>query len=131
MQFHIQHCFTLLLFILLSLQIKHFLADYPLQNKYMLRKTAKKGWQLPLLAHAGVHGGLTWLVLWPLVGFSFSFVFGVIDFCIHFCVDLWKARYTNHHPFQKAFWIAHGIDQLAHNATYIAIAFVAIATTAN
>lgn len=123
-----QHCFTLLLFMLFSLQVKHFLADFPLQSKYMLRKTAKKGWFKPLLAHAGVHGGLTWLVLMPLVGFSGAIIYGAADTVVHFCIDFWKARFTTHHPFQKQFWNAFGLDQLAHQLTYIAIAFVAMAT---
>lgn len=130
MQIYPMHCLTLLLFMLISLQAKHFLADFPLQTKYMLKKSAKKGWQLPLLSHAGMHGGLTALVMWPLVGFQIAFVSGLIDFCIHFCVDFWKARYTNSNPFQKSFWISFGLDQLAHQLTYIALAFVAVAIVA-
>jgi Protein of unknown function (DUF3307) len=36
-------------------QFKHFIADYPLQNAYMLGKFKRKGWVLPLLAHSSVH----------------------------------------------------------------------------
>ncbi len=46
------------IFILLCIfQIKFFICDYVLQNKYMLGKF-KSGWDFapPLLAHAGVHG---------------------------------------------------------------------------
>jgi hypothetical protein len=130
MQFHPLHCLTLLLFALISLQVKHFLADYVWQTKYMLRKTAKKDWQLPLLAHAGFHGALTALVLFPLVGI-YAIAYGILDLCIHFLVDLWKARYTEKNPFNKKFWIAFGLDQLAHQLTYIAIAFLAITMAMN
>lgn len=114
---------TLLLFLLISFQIKHFLADFPLQTKYMLRKTAKHGWKCPLLAHAGVHGGFTFLVIWPLASLKVALLCGLADFTVHLCVDFWKARFTNSHPFQKSFWIAFGMDQTMHQLTYIVIAY--------
>lgn len=119
--------FDVLLVILVSLLVKHFAADYLLQTKYMLRKANKKGWLLPLLTHAAVHGTLTCLVLLPLVG-SKAFMFALMDLVIHFGVDLWKSRTNRYHAFDKRFWIAHGLDQLAHELTYLMIAFLAMAS---
>ena len=80
-----------MIFILLAVyQIKHFLADYPLQGAYMLKKFLG-GWQwvLPLAAHAGVHGLFTLAIcffvnpaLWWL---------SLVDFSIHFTMDRIKA----------------------------------------
>lgn len=49
--------------LLIAFQVKHFLADYPLQNRYMLGKF-KDGWAFfwPLMAHAAVHGFGTFLI---------------------------------------------------------------------
>jgi hypothetical protein len=51
---------------LVAFQIKHFLADFPLQGKYMLGKfKGGTDWVLPLVAHSGVHALFTLaIVLW-------------------------------------------------------------------
>jgi len=76
--------------LLIWFQVKHFLADYPLQGQYMLGKF-KEGWDflLPLLAHVGVHGAMTlgiclWLrpEMWWLA---------LVDMAIHFTMDRIKA----------------------------------------
>lgn len=84
------------LFVLLIMfQIKHFLADYPLQGSYMLGKF-KPGWDFvkPLLAHVGVHMVFTylilllccpWLVGWQLITLTLT------DGVIHFVMDRIKA----------------------------------------
>ena len=54
----------LTLFVLLVLyQVKHFVADYPLQGTYMLGKFKKNGWVLPLAAHCGVHALFTFAIV--------------------------------------------------------------------
>jgi len=78
-------------FILLVIfQLKHLVADYFLQGKYMLQKF-KPGWDFffPLLAHVTVHGGMTLAVclyfaphLWWLA---------LVDMGIHFTMDRLKA----------------------------------------
>lgn len=78
--------FSLLVFF----QLKHFIADYPLQGKYMLQKF-KPDWDffVPLLAHASVHALFTlavclWLAphLWWLA---------LVDLAVHFVMDRAKA----------------------------------------
>lgn len=91
-------------------QIKHFLADFPLQNSYMLGKfKAGLDFIKPLAAHCGVHAGFTLLIT---AGYMFykdslspqnwyiPFAFAVMDFVIHFIMDRikaapkWWGRYT-------------------------------------
>ena len=99
------------LFVLLTVfQIKHFLADYPLQGNYMLGKF-KPGWDFvkPLLAHVGVHMAFTfvillvfcpWLLWCQIVGLT------LLDGVIHFVMDRIKAgpkylgRYKTVNKFQ-------------------------------
>lgn len=78
-------------FILLVVyQLKHFVADYPLQGKYMLKKFLP-GWGFffPLLVHVTVHGGMTLaiaLVVNPAVWWVC-----LVDAGIHFTMDRLKA----------------------------------------
>jgi hypothetical protein len=78
-------------FILLILfQVKHFLADYPLQNNFMLGKF-KPGWDfiLPLVAHSGVHALFT-LVICLFIAPHFWYL-ALVDFVVHFVMDRIKA----------------------------------------
>jgi len=110
--------------ILVVFQIKHFMADFPLQNEFMLRKRLP-GWEFvwPLTAHCAVHGLLTLAIcsyvrsnLWWLAG---------ADFGIHFFMDRLKAgpRYLGRYsdPKTTAFWNCFGLDQMVHQLTYVFI----------
>ena len=110
---------------LIAFQVKHFLADFVLQNKYMLRKTARTDWVGPLLTHSLVHSIGTFLVLVYFIG-AYAIYFALVDFAVHTGIDAWKARMTEQNVFRKSFWVALGLDQLAHQLTYIAMTFVAI-----
>lgn len=85
--------------LLLVYQIKHFLADYPLQTPYMLKKfLPNAGFFWPLCAHAGIHAAFTLViasVFFVYVGFEFPIIFilgiAYFDFIIHFVMDRIKA----------------------------------------
>jgi hypothetical protein len=107
--------------LLLIFQAKHFIADYPLQGKYMLGKF-KADWSffLPLLAHAGVHAAFTLAIalyfkpgLWWL---------SLVDLVVHFCVDRIKAgpKYLGRFKdmYEPIFWHCLGLDQMAHHLTH-------------
>lgn len=79
------------IFLLLVLfQVKHFMADYPLQNGYMLKKFLSDwGFVLPLLSHAGVHAGFTLAIcLWWAPNLWWL---ALVDLIIHFIMDRAKA----------------------------------------
>lgn len=81
------------LFILLVVyQIKHFLADFPLQTPYMLGKF-KGGldWVLPLLAHVAVHGAGTYMIACIFGRPEIAFTLAFFDMGIHFAMDRVKA----------------------------------------
>jgi hypothetical protein len=121
-----------LAFILLVLfQIKHFLADFPLQFPFMVRRKGLPGWQflLPLCAHCAIHALFTLLiVLW--VDPNYWWLAGA-DFLIHFVLDRMKAgpfyfgRFSD--PNSVSYWTVFGFDQMAHHLTYLWIVWVLIA----
>lgn len=125
--------------LLLAFQVKHFLADYPLQRRFMLGKF-KNGWDfvIPLLAHVGVHAAFTFLI---------ACQFGVVkaawcalfDAVVHFIMDRIKAskKYLGRFKPLTAvtaptatpdqwrsndyFWWSLGLDQAVHHLTHYAI----------
>ena len=80
--------------LLVVYQLKHFLADYPLQNSYMLKKfLGGRDWILPLATHAGVHAVFTFVIsavyLQDLT--MLSVALAAVDFVCHFVMDRVKA----------------------------------------
>lgn len=79
--------------LLVVYQIKHFLADYPLQTPYMLGKFKKyPDFIHPLLTHASVHALFTMFIA-MCCGASGHMVagLGLFDMTVHFIVDRIKA----------------------------------------
>ena len=118
-------------FILLIIyQFKHFLADFPLQNTYMLGKFKESRWILPLASHAGVHATFT-LVIAYFFTESLNIILFVtaLDFVIHFIMDRIKASPNllgRWKPDQAMFWNALGIDQMVHHLTHYIIIFILV-----
>jgi hypothetical protein len=137
------------LFLLLVLfQLKHFLADFPFQTDWMLRKFAPD-WSFvwPLLAHSSVHALFT-CVLFLCFGASIPVALALagLNGVVHFGMDRLKAgpRYLgrfkqlsgeqllwaripvngkpNHKSLwgNKLFWWSLGLDQLVHGLTDLA-----------
>lgn len=115
---------TDLILLLVLLQVKHMFADYFLQFPFML--SGRDAYlHVGRLAHAGVHAVGTAIALalvptplTPLV------LLVVADFVVHFHIDWLKARVTDGMgltPANPGFWRAAGVDQAAHQLTYVAI----------
>lgn len=82
---------NLIFSLLLVFQIKHFLADYPLQTPYMLRKfLPDHKFILPLTCHSLVHAILTYLIALPIRS-DIALNLAIFDFTIHFIMDRIKA----------------------------------------
>lgn len=143
---------TTVFLLLLIYQIKHWLADYPLQGwpftKFMLRKFLPDwGFFWPLAAHAAVHGALTLVIclifapsLWGLCLF---------DACMHFSMDRVKAhpqllgrfkpltipldQAPTSSPYGRKmirsnafFWWSLGFDQAVHHLTHYCIIYAIV-----
>jgi hypothetical protein len=84
---------TTIFILLIVYQIKHFLADYLLQGKYMLGKFSP-GWEFfnPLLAHCNVHGWMTFVIALIATSNSrYAAFLALLDLVIHFIMDRIKA----------------------------------------
>lgn len=129
-----------ILLLVLIFQVKHFLADYPFQNEYMLGKFRERDWALPLFAHCAVHGLLTFCITaW--FGLGQALIFAVFDICVHFIMDRIKAdkkllgrfkpltaeTYPTANYEQKKhnfyFWVLLGADQLVHHITDLVVVY--------
>ena len=106
------------LFILLIIyQIKHFLADYPLQGKYMLGKFKPyPDFIKPLLAHAAVHGAFTFAIAICLKPLVIALGLAALDMGIHFLVDRVKASPKMLGRFKAV--SANEMRQIMENAEY-------------
>ncbi len=127
--------------LLVAFQGKHWLADYPLQGRYMLGKF-RDDWSFakPLLAHVAVHALFTFLIaMWVLDNARPAILLALFDACVHFGMDRLKAgkKYLGRFkPLTAAtaptatpsewrsndrFWWAMGFDQMVHHLTHYAI----------
>jgi hypothetical protein len=112
-----------ILILLFLLQVKHCYADFVLQT-YM--QTVKKGvWLNPVgISHTTEHMYCSLIAL-----FAFSLFVTIsapaillvvaIEGIAHYIVDFSKVKYGCKDNTKPAFWTQFGIDQLAHQITYI------------
>ena len=109
----------------LLLQVKHCYADFVLQT-YM--QTVKKGvWLDPIgISHTVDH---VYCTLIALLIFSFIVPLGagailltaLVEGIIHYLVDYTKVKYGSKDNTKPLFWTQFGLDQLAHQVTYLAM----------
>ncbi|MCB0414407.1 MAG: DUF3307 domain-containing protein [Bdellovibrionales bacterium] len=121
----VEHIFILLILF----QLKQFVADFPLQREYMLKKTLP-GWEFlaPLSIHCAVHAILT-LAIVLMVNASLWWL-SLVDFACHFIMDRIKSgpRYLGrfNDKSKSSFWNIFGFDQMFHHLTHLAIVAVLI-----
>ncbi len=117
-----------ILLLLLLLQIKHWYADFKIQT-YM--QTIKKGvWLDPIgMSHTADHiwGTLVVLMIFnficPIAG-PVILIIAVAEGIYHYMVDYTKVKYGCKDNTKPQFWNQFGLDQLAHQISYLAIAAV-------
>lgn len=127
---------TLIFVLLVAFQVKHFLADYPLQTNYHLGKFAPD-WSFvkPLAGHCSVHAAGTFIIagitMWKQDGWQslvLPAALAALDFCCHFTMDRikagpkWLGRFSD--KTKPAFWICLGADQGVHHLTHYGIIWI-------
>lgn len=126
----------MIFYLLVVYQIKHFLADFPLQGKYMLNKF-QPGWDflLPLTAHAAIHALFTFIIslsylfhkTYPLMDIELPLKLALLDFVVHFTMDRIKAgpKYLGRFKdmYNYKFWWSLGLDQMVHHLTHYFIIY--------
>lgn len=118
------------LLLLFLLQVKHWYADFKIQT-YM--QTVKKGvWLDPIgVSHSLDH---TWCSLVALLIGSFFIsislplvmVLCAVEGILHYIIDFVKVKYGCKDNTKPLFWNQFGLDQLAHQTTYLLIVFLLI-----
>jgi hypothetical protein len=117
--------------VLLVLEIKHFIFDYPLQTGYQLRNKVTYGHAGGLL-HAGLHvlgTSAIFLLVRPSIWVILSILVG--EFLVHYHLDWAKGQLTKRSgatTHDAIYWWGIGLDQMLHHLTYLAIAAVVAAT---
>jgi hypothetical protein len=113
--------------VLLYLQVKHFLCDYPLQNHYQLQNKGTYGHPGGII-HSGLHAIFT-IPIFLIIPTTFLIGAAIIvgEFIIHYNVDWTKQQLMERMGWKsmdREFWWGIGADQFVHHVTYIGIAAV-------
>ena len=116
-----------ILLVLIGLQIKHCYSDFVIQT-YV--QTVRKGiYRDPIgISHSVDHVWTSILVLLILSFFTAINVSIIIPLClaegiIHYHIDWVKVKYGCKDHTKPLHWAQFGYDQLAHQLTYIAMAY--------
>jgi hypothetical protein len=117
-----------ILLLLLFLQIKHWYADFKIQT-YL--QTVKKGvWLDPIgISHSADHvlctlvALLLFSLIHPLSGLAILII-AFVEGILHYIIDFVKVKYGCKDNTKPQFWNQFGLDQLAHQATYLGIAYI-------
>jgi hypothetical protein len=116
---------TNILFILALLQVKHWYIDFVNQDA---EEVAHKGIYLDWLGikHSLKHGIGTFIVFFVFTDFLIALVIGVVDAVLHYHIDWAKMNWGNRDITTPQFWNHLGLDQMAHQLSYILYIFILI-----
>lgn len=117
------------LYLLVLLQIKHWYVDFVNQS---MDEVNNKGtyWHWTGMKHSVKQGIGTFVCVWAIVGYAyipFAIIVGLIDFVLHYNIDWAKMNWGNRDITTPQFWNHLGLDQMAHQLTYIMITYMVIA----
>lgn len=113
-----------LLLLMLLFQVKHLLADFVMQSSWIVRTKGMYG-RPGGLVHAGLHAVFSFgiLLLSPL-SLGTIIVIALGEMAVHYHIDWSKDRLLkrmNTNPTEWRYWVLTGLDQFAHQVTYVAI----------
>ena len=118
----------LILLTLVLLQVKHWYIDFVDQsNEEVASKGKYKEWLG--IRHSLKQGIGTYICIALIVGaefWIFALILALIDFVVHYHIDWLKMNYGNRDITTPAFWNHLGLDQMAHQITYIFIAYMLV-----
>lgn len=120
---------TLTIGMLVWFQVKHFVADYLLQPRWVLSGKGSMR-QVGGYVHAGVHA-LGSIPAYLIAGVGAAEIGALVlaEFVIHYAIDFSKvclSRRSHVGPDKAAFWAMHGADQLMHQLTYAGLIYAAL-----
>ena len=118
--------------LIVLLQVKHLFADYFLQTPMMLQNRGKY-LHIGRAAHVGVHV-LGSVIAFAVVGAPLGMMVAIVavEGLLHYHIDYGKGRWSdfaNDSPSDASYWRAHGVDQAAHQLTYVGMVVAWAMTT--
>lgn len=121
---------TLLLAALALFQVKHYLADFQWQTLWMVETKGRYGHPGGLV-HSGIHGLLSLPVLMVAAAFSPGLFATLVigEMVLHYHIDWAKAQINARRGIDEhdsAYWHLLGLDQAAHQVTYLAMLAVVV-----
>ena len=116
-----------MLSILGLLFIKHWWFDFVHQTPEHIKYKGVYG-HLTGMAHSAWHGLFTAIIFCIVCPLDIALWLGLADFLLHYHIDYVKMHYGEQDISKKEFWRHLGLDQLAHQITYILLTSIAIAT---
>jgi hypothetical protein len=115
-----------MLYLLFLLQVKHWYIDFVDQSDAEVKGKGIYG-NMTGMGHSIKHGIATLLCVLAIVGgeyFVFAFILALFDFVTHYHIDWVKMNYGNRDITTPQFWNHLGLDQMAHQLVYLAIALM-------
>ena len=114
--------------LLILLQIKHWYVDFVNQS---MDEVNHKGIYMDWrgVKHSVKQGIGTLICLLLVTGWDywlFCYILGAVDAILHYHIDWVKMNYGNRDIQNPKFWNHLGLDQMAHQLTYIGIAYITI-----
>ena len=117
-----------ILLLLALLQIKHWYIDFVDQSDEEVKHKGIYGNWLGVkhsLKH-GVGTALCFLVISGSPYLLFCICVGILDAAAHYHIDWAKMNYGNRDITTKAFWNHLGMDQMAHQLTYLLLIYLVL-----
>lgn len=110
------------LVLIVLLQVKHLFADYFLQTPMMLQDRGKY-LHIGRAAHVLVHVAGS-LFAFAVIGAPLGMMIAItaVEGLLHYHIDYGKGRWSERAqdgPSDASYWRAHGLDQAAHQLTYV------------
>jgi hypothetical protein len=105
------------------IQIKHWYIDFASQTKNELDHKGIYG-SMQGMTHSIKHGIATLFCILAITGqgyFLYATVLAIIDTVLHYHIDWVKTNYGEKDMSVRKFWNHLGLDQMAHQLTYLFI----------
>jgi hypothetical protein len=112
--------------LLLLLQFKHWYIDFINQTDMEVIDKGIYGGAMGI-GHSIKHGVGTLLCLVAVTGIDYllyAVTLATVDFIMHYHIDWIKRNYGSNDMNSKEFWVDLGLDQMAHQMTYLFIAWM-------
>jgi hypothetical protein len=111
--------------ILILLQIKHWYIDFVNQTD---EEVSYKGVYLDWrgITHSIKHGLATSVILFLFAPIGWAVFLGIVDTVLHYHIDWTKMNKGNRDIRTKEFWNHLGLDQMAHQISYLLIVGILI-----